>query len=166
MNVFLVLLALALPGFAMEAVAAPCPPELSAAVEDHRKMLATSQALVRASTPENPLGLELTQAFDISTHDCHRMPGQVYREYGEGACELDAGGKSAVIRYPYITFFRKAASQEALFALPWTEGTDGILQVVFELSNKGWVPAGTREMLNLSVPPKHKGPPIPEVPGK
>ncbi len=127
---------------------AECPPALTAAAEAYRQRLNREQEAVRKSTLSAPRGVEGTMMFDRASHGCHEGKGQAYRVYETFRCTEGDGG-TAVVRYPYRLFFRRAPTVEELFEKPWKPGSDGILEVEFQREGNRWIPVSRREVLDL-----------------
>ncbi len=139
------------------AARAECPDGLAAAAEAYQAVLNAEQAAVRGATLASPRGIEQTVQFDLSTHACHRGPGQAYREYGPPRCLPPGDDGVVAVRYPYRLFFRRALTLEELFEQPWEEGSDGILQVRFGREDDRWIPLGRKEILDFKKGGEHPG---------
>lgn len=146
---FALLGAAAVAGWVGGPAAAGCPEGLGTAAEAYRRALAEEQRAVRESTLASPVGIEETVQFDLGNHACHRGPGQAYREFAAPECLVPRPDGRVPVRYRYRLFFRRALTLEELFARPWEEGSDGIVEALFEPDGARWVPVSKREVLDL-----------------
>ena len=128
--------------------AEPCPEGLIAAASSYRESLNSAQELIRAGSLQSPLGTEETVQFDLTTHACHRGPGQAYRVYGDPECQSAAAAAKRRVLYPFRVYFRQALTLQELFRKPWREGSDGYLQVEFKREGSTWLAVTKKELLD------------------
>lgn len=137
------------PTIAAGPVPPPCPPALVEAARLHLDTLRARQERVRLSTAAAPEGVEQIQEFDRAAHDCHLVPGQRRRDYGEPVCRAARSEDRIPVRYPYRMHHRQAGSVSALFDAPWKDGPGAALEVEFELRGEVWAPGEQRELLDI-----------------
>ncbi len=126
-----------------------CPEDLKPVAGEYRRTLQEKEYAVRDSTADKPVRVEPTSIFDLAAHECHTGRAQTYRIYGPGECApFDKPGIYAV-RYPYVLYYRREKTEDAMFKENWKEGTDGFWQATFEKKPEGWTGVGQREVLDL-----------------
>jgi hypothetical protein len=147
--------------FAALAEPVECAPGLADAAQSYRLVLQAEQYEIRDSLEADPRGVVPTSVFDLVSHSCHSVTGQAYRIYGIARCRPQKEELRATVRYPFNLFYRRESREKTLFEQDWEEGSDGLWQVTFERTGKGWETAGQKEVLDLTSNPdkSHKGPP-------
>ncbi len=125
----------------------PWPDGLREAVQSHLQVLQVSQYRIRDSGLEDPVGVEPMVAFDRTGHRCHEEPGQAYRVYRlPTSFRKDQDGSIRVVS-GFDLFHRQAGSVAEVFTMSWQKGSDGALEVRFEMLDGRWEVVGSREIL-------------------
>lgn len=143
-------ISMASPG--MAAAAWDCPEDLRPASETYRKELQENEYAVKNSSYENSVRVEPTSIFDLAAHECHTGRAQYYRIFGPGDCSPAEKPGIYKVVYPYVLYFRREKTEEAMFRQDWKEGTDGLWQATFEKAGGNWAQIGQREVLDLKGP--------------
>lgn len=133
-----------------------CAEPLRLEAEKYRLILQETEYSVRDSNAQKPERVEPTSIFDLAAHECHSGKTQAYRIYGPPECEPPQPGQLHKVVYPYMLYYRRAKSEEAMFKEGWKEGADGIWQVTFDLIDGVWKTVGQKELLDLRSGSKHR----------
>jgi len=126
--------------------ARPWPEGLREAVHSYFQTLQVTEYRTRDSSLEEPLGIQPMTEFDRAGHKCHEVPGQVYRIYKVPNYFSEDNG-SYMVRSKFQLFYRQAEDIAAIFAQTWGQGSDGAIQVRFELVDETWEVVEKRELL-------------------
>jgi hypothetical protein len=135
-----------LASFSPAPAAGPWPEGLREAVHSYFQTLQVTEYRTRDSSLEEPLGIQPMTEFDRVSHKCHEVPGQVYRIYKVPNYFSEDNG-SYMVRSKFQLFYRQAEDIAAIFAQTWGQGSDGAIQVRFELVDEAWEVVEKRELL-------------------